>query len=89
MPTTASYDGETTEGGTAAAPASSRVVKIDGDHTKPARANVNRRRMINERRIRVIHPLLLGEPTSSAPGRPFVLSFAAGGLLPSAAAVCS
>ena len=68
MPTTASdsHDGgETTEGGAAAA--SSRVVKIDGDQTKAARAIVNRRKMINEPRIRVVHPLLLGEPTSFAP----------------------
>ena len=53
---------------------SSRVVKLDGDQTKPAQADVNRRKMINEPRIRVIHPILLGEPTSFAPCRWFVLS---------------
>ena len=51
----------------------SRVVQIDGDQ-KPARANVYQRRMTNESRIRVIPPLLLGEPTSFAPCRRFVLS---------------
>ena len=55
------------------AAASSRVVKIDGDPAKPARTNVNRRRVINEPRVRVIHPLLLEEPTSFAPCGRFVL----------------
>ena len=50
------------------------MVKNDGDQTKPARAHLNRRRMINEPRMRVIHPLLLGEPTSFAPCGRFVLS---------------
>ena len=64
MPTTASYDGGMTEGGeaaaaAAAAAASSRVVGNDGDQTKPALASVDRRRMINEPRICVKHPLLL------------------------------
>ena len=74
MPTTASYDSEITAEGGAATAASSREVKIDGNQTKAARANVNRRRMMNEPRMRVIHPLLLGEPTSFAPCRRFVLS---------------
>ena len=76
MPTTASYDGETTKGGggAAAAAASRRVVEVDGDRTNPARANVNRLRTINKPRVRVIHPLLLEEPTSFAPCRRFVLS---------------
>ena len=76
MPTTTSHDGETTEGGAAAAAeaASSRVAKIDGNQTKPARGNVKRRRRINGPRIRVIHLPLLGEPSSFAPCRRFVLS---------------
>ena len=47
--------------------ASSRVVIIDGDQTKPALANINRRIMINEPRIPVIHPPLLVESTFFLP----------------------